>query len=164
MGFLTLIYQKMVISRRTTIEEKRMWRFKFKYLILGFITAYSLVAIASHPAFAQENTATTEFVLFYRNEFTFLLCVITMALGTWLGMKLPADKEEEDLPQSIKFVTALLGGILAFIYCLYKDNSLTLLNPIWIAMASIVLPVTILSLRTKFKGYTKNIDLPKNGD
>ena len=79
-------------------------------------------------------------------------------------MKLPADKEEEDLPQSIKFVTALLGGILAFIYCLYKDNSLTLLNPIWIAMASIVLPVTILSLRTKFKGYTKTIDLPKNGD
>ena len=94
-----------------------MWRFKFKYLILGFITAYSLVAIVSHPAFAQENTATTEFVLFYRNEFTFLLCVITMALGTWLGVKLPAGVGEPELSKSIKFVTSLLGGFLAFIYC-----------------------------------------------
>lgn len=72
-----------------------MWRFKFKYLILGFITAYSLVVIATQPAFAQENTATTEFVLFYRNGLH-LLCVITMALGTWLGVKLPAKVGEPE--------------------------------------------------------------------
>ena len=137
-----------------------MRRLILKYLFLGFVAVFFSI---THSAFAQQ-TMSTEFVIHYRNEFTFALCLFVLLVSSWLGMKLPADKEEEDLPQSIKFVTALLGGILAFIYCLYKDNSLTLLNPIWIAMASIVLPVTILSLRTKFKGYTKTIDLPKNGD
>ena len=137
-----------------------MRRLIFKYLFLGFVGVFIII---TQSAFAQQ-TMSTEFVIFYRNEFTFALCLFVLILSSWLGIKLPADKEEEDLPQSIKFVTALLGGILAFIYCLYKDNSLTLLNPIWIAVASIVLPVTILSLRTKFKGYTKNIDLHKNGD
>lgn len=137
-----------------------MRRLIFKYLFLGFVAVFFSI---THSAFAQQ-TMSTEFVIHYRNEFTFALCLFVLLVSSWLGMKLPADKEEEDLPQSIKFVTALLGGILAFIYCLYKDNSLTLLNPIWIAVASIILPVTILSLRTKFKGYTNNIDLPKNGD
>ena len=137
-----------------------MRRLILKYLFLGFVAVFFSI---THSAFAQQ-TMSTKFVIFYRNEFTFALCLFVLIVSSWLGMKLPADKEEEDLPQSIKFVTALLGGILAFIYCLYKDNSLTLLNPIWIAMASIVLPVTILSLRTKFKGYTKTIDLPKDGD
>ena len=137
-----------------------MRRLILKYLFLGFVAVFFSI---THSAFAQQ-TMSTEFVIHYRNEFTFALCLFVLLVSSWLGMKLPADKEEEDLPQSIKFVTALLGGILAFIYCLYKDNSLTLLNPIWIAMASIVLPVTILSLRTKFKGYTKTIDLPKDGD
>lgn len=137
-----------------------MRRLILKYLFLGFVAVFFSI---THSAFAQQ-TMSTEFVIHYRNEFTFALCLFVLIVSSWLGMKLPADKEEEDLPQSIKFVTALLGGILAFIYCLYKDNSLTLLNPIWIAVASIILPVTILSLRTKFKGYTKSIDLPKNGD
>lgn len=137
-----------------------MRRLILKYLFLGFVAVFFSI---THSAFAQQ-TMSTEFVIHYRNEFTFALCLFVLLVSSWLGMKLPADKEEEDLPQSIKFVTALLGGILAFIYCLYKDNSLTLLNPIWIAVASIILPVTILSLRTKFKGYTKTIDLPKNGD
>lgn len=137
-----------------------MRRCIFKYLFIGFVGVF---IILTQSAFAQQ-TMSTEFVIFYRNEFTFALCLFVLIIASWLGMKLPADKKEEDLPQSIKFVTALLGGILAFIYCLYKDNSLTLLNPIWIAVASIVLPVTILSLRTKFKGYTKGIDLSQNGD
>lgn len=141
-----------------------MWRFKFKYLILGFITAYSLVVIATQPAFAQENTATTEFVLFYRNEFTFLLCVITMALGTWLGVKLPAGVGEPELSKSIKFVTALLGGFLAFIYCLQKDKGLTLMNPFWIAAACVALPLTIMTLREKFLTYARSIKFPKSGE
>ena len=140
-----------------------MWRFKFKYLILGFITAYSLVVIATQPAFAQENTATTEFVLFYRNEFTFLLCVITMALGTWLGVKLPAGVGEPELSKSIKFVTSLLGGFLAFIYCLQKDKGLTLMNPIWIAAACVALPLTIITLRDRLIAYAKVMKYPKDG-
>lgn len=137
-----------------------MKRFKFQYLFLGFFSVFTLL---NHSAFAQD-TVSTEFVLSYRNEFTFGLCVFVLFIASWLGMKLPTKNGEKDLPPSVKFVTALLGGILAFIYCLYKDKSLTLLNPIWITVASIVLPVTILNLREKFNEYSKSIKLTGKGE
>ena len=137
-----------------------MTRFKFQYLFLGFFSVFTLL---NHSAFAQD-TVSTEFVLLYRNEFTFGLCVFVLFIASWLGMKLPIKNGEKDLPPGVKFVTALLGGILAFIYCLYKDKSLTLLNPIWITVASIVLPVTILNLREKFNEYSKSIKLTGKGE
>jgi len=137
-----------------------MKRFKFQYLFLGFFSVFTLL---NHSAFAQD-TVSTEFVLLYRNEFTFGLCVFVLFIASWLGMKLPIKNGEKDLPPGVKFVTALLGGILAFIYCLYKDKSLTLLNPIWITVASIVLPVTILNLREKFNEYSKSIKLTGKGE
>ena len=137
-----------------------MKRFKFQYLFLGFFSVFTLL---NHSAFAQD-TVSTEFVLLYRNEFTFGLCVFVLFIASWLGMKLPIKNSEKDLPPGVKFVTALLGGILAFIYCLYKDKSLTLLNPIWITVASIVLPVTILNLREKFNEYSKSIKLTEKGE
>ena len=137
-----------------------MKRFKFQYLFLGFFSVFTLL---NHSAFAQD-TVSTEFVLLYRNEFTFGLCVFVLFIASWLGMKLPIKNSEKDLPPGVKFVTALLGGILAFIYCLYKDKSLTLLNPIWITVASIVLPVTILNLREKFNEYSKSIKLTGKGE
>lgn len=137
-----------------------MKRFKFQYLFMGF---FGVLMLLNHSAFAQD-TASTAFVLMYRNEFTFGLCLFVLIIASWLGMKLPTESGEKDLSPGVKFVTALLGGILAFIYCLYKDKSLTLLNPIWITVASIVLPVTILNLREKFKEYSKSIKIPKNGD
>lgn len=137
-----------------------MKRFKFQYLFLGFFSVFTLL---NHSAFAQD-TVSTEFVLLYRNEFTFGLCVFVLFVSSWLGMKLPIKNGEKDLPPGVKFVTALLGGILAFIYCLYKDKSLTLLNPIWITVASIVLPVTILNLREKFNEYSKSIKLTGKGE
>lgn len=137
-----------------------MMRFKFQYLFLGF---FGVLMLLNHSAFAQD-TVSTEFVLLYRNEFTFGLCVFVLFISSWLGMKLPTENGEKDLPSSVKFVTALLGGILAFIYCLYKDKSLTLLNPIWITVASIVLPVTILNLRERFNEYSKSIKLTGKGE
>ena len=137
-----------------------MKRFKFQYLFLGFFSVFTLL---NHSAFAQD-TVSTEFVLLYRNEFTFGLCVFVLFIASWLGMKLPIKNGEKDLPPGVKFVTALLGGILAFSYCLYKDKSLTLLNPIWITVASIVLPVTILNLREKFNEYSKSIKLTGKGE
>ena len=137
-----------------------MKRFKFQYLFLGFFSVFTLL---NHSAFAQD-TVSTEFVLLYRNEFTFGLCVFVLFIASWLGMKLPTKNGEKDLPPGVKFVTALLGGVLAFIYCLYKDKSLTLLNPIWITVASIVLPVTILNLREKFNEYSKSIKLTGKGE
>ena len=137
-----------------------MRRFKFNYLFVGFLGVFLLM---SHSAFAQ-NTATTDFVIHYKNEFTLGLCLFVLVLSSWLGMKLPTENNEQDLSKGVKFVTALLGGVLAFIYCLYKDKSLTLLNPIWITVASIVLPVTILNLREKFNEYSKSIKLTGKGE
>ena len=137
-----------------------MMRFKFQYLFMGF---FGVLMLLNPSAFAQD-TVSTEFILLYRNEFTFGLCVFVLFISSWLGMKLPTENGEKDLPSSVKFVTALLGGILAFIYCLYKDKSLTLLNPIWITVASIVLPVTILNLREKFNEYSKSIKLTGKGE
>ena len=137
-----------------------MKRFKFQYLFLGFFSVFTLL---NHSAFAQD-TVSTEFVLLYRNEFTFGLCVFVLFIASWLGMKLPIKNGEKDLPPGVKFITALLGGVLAFIYCLYKDKSLTLLNPIWITVASIVLPVTLLNLREKVNEYSKSIKLTGKGE
>lgn len=137
-----------------------MSRFKFQYLLVGF---FSVLMLLNHSAFAQHSVSTA-FVLTYKNEFTFGLCLFVLIISSWLGMKLPTESGEKDLPSSVKFVTSLLGGILAFIYCLYKDKSLTLLNPIWITVASIVLPVTILNLRGRFKEYSKTMKIPGGGD
>ena len=137
-----------------------MRRLIFKYLFLGFVVVFFSI---THSAFAQQ-TISTEFVIFYRNEFTFALCLFVLIVSSWLGMKLPADKEEEDLPQSIKFVTSLLGGFLAFIYCLQKDKGLTLMNPFWIAAACVALPLTIMTLREKFLTYARSIKFPKSGE
>ena len=136
-----------------------LWRFKFRYLFMGF---FGVFMVMTHPAIAA--TPSTDFVITHKNEFTFILCLLVWGLASWLGMKLPSENEDIDLEPSVKLVTALLGGLLAFAYCLYRDKSLTLLNPVWIAAASIVLPVTILNLRVKLKEYTKAMDFSKNGD
>lgn len=137
-----------------------LWRFKIRYLLMGF---FGVFMVMTHSVFAA-HTPSTQFVVTHRNEFTLFLCLLVWGLASWLGMKLPSDNDGVDLEPSVKLVTALLGGLLAFAYCLYRDNSLTLLNPVWIAVASIVLPVTILNLRVKFKEYSKAMNLSKNGD
>ena len=138
-----------------------MCLFKLFYLALGYVVGYLLF---SHPALAATNTVSTEFVLFYRNEFTFLLCLLTMILGTWLGVKMPTKKGELELSVSIKIVAGLLGGVLAFIYCLQKDKGLTLMNPIWIGVASVALPLTLMTLRDRLISYARVAKLPKSED
>ena len=141
-----------------------MMRLKLSYLVFGFIITYLIIALGIHPAFAQANTASTEFVLFYRNEFTFSLCLVVLVLGTWLGVKLPTGVGERELSNSVRFVSALLGGILAFTYCLHKDKGLTLLNPLWIVSACIALPLTILTLQDKILAYAKSIKTGNSGE
>lgn len=115
-------------------------------------------------AFAQTNSTSTDFVLLYKNEFTFLLCLITLVLGTWLAVKIPTKVGEQELAQGVKVVAGILGGVLAFIYCLQKDKGLTLMNPIWIAVACVALPLTIITLRDRIIAYAKIMKLPKDGE
>lgn len=136
-----------------------MWKVRLKYLLVGFSFVFVFMTQTTLGA-----SPSTEYVVLYSNEFTLFLCIIVWLLSSWLGMKLPPDNDDVDLEPSVKFVTSLLGGLLAFIYCLYRDQSLTLLNPVWIAVASIILPVTILNLRIKFKEYSKSISFTKKDD
>lgn len=138
-----------------------MWLLKFFYLMLGYVGGYILF---THSAIASTNTVSTEFVLLYRNEFTGLLCVITMFLGTWLGVKMPTKAGELELSNSIKVVAGLLGGVLAFIYCLQKDKGLSLMNPIWIGVASVALPLALMTLRDRIIAYAKIAKIPKGGE
>lgn len=141
-----------------------MLRFKLKYLSFWFLLGYLTTLFMASNAFAADNTVSTEFVLFYRNEFTFLLCIITMFLGTWLGVKIPTKSGELELAVGVKIIAGLLGGLLAFIYCLQKDKGLTLMNPIWIAVACVALPLTIITLRDRLIAYAKVVKYPKNGE
>ena len=138
-----------------------MWLFKFFYLGLGYIFGYLFFM---NVAFAQTNSTSTDFVLLYKNEFTFLLCLITLVLGTWLAVKIPTKVGEQKLAQGVKVVAGVLGGVLAFIYCLQKDKGLTLMNPIWIAVACVALPLTIMTLRDRIIAYAKIMKLPKDGE
>lgn len=125
-----------------------------RYFIIGFLMVFIGMVNFGYAA----DTHTTKMVVVYRNELTFMICLVVLMMASWLGATLPTEEGEKDLPKRIKFVTGLLGGVLAFVYCLHKDKELTLLNPIWVAGACIVLPVTILNIRSKLKAYTKSID------
>lgn len=138
-----------------------MWLFKFFYLGLGYVFGYLFFM---NVALAQTNSTSTDFVLLYKNEFTFLLCLITLVLGTWLAVKIPTKVGEQELAQGVKVVAGVLGGVLAFIYCLQKDKGLTLMNPIWIAVACVALPLTIITLRDRIIAYAKIMKLPKDGE
>lgn len=162
MGFYFEESKKMVTFSHHTKEGKRMLRFKLKYLSPWFLIGY-LITLITTSAFAQTNSVSTEFVLFYKNEFTFLLCILTMILGTWLGVKIPTKAGEVELSKGIKIVAGILGGLLAFIYCLQKDKGLTLMNPIWIAVACVALPLTIITLRDRLIAYAKVMKYPKDG-
>jgi len=129
-----------------------------KYIAISFLLS---VLSMNVPAMAQtkNDSPATTFVLMYGNEFTFGLCVLVLILSSWLSLKLPSDETvKPEMSSQAKILAALTGGILAFIYSLHKDQGLTLMNPIWIAVAAIVLPVTILTLRSKFKRYTETVD------
>lgn len=132
----------------------------FNYFIVSFI-----VGVLSLNTVAQAESASpaTLFVTTYSNEFTFGLCVLVLILSSWLSIKLPTDQDiKPELSVQAKVLSALTGGILAFIYSLHRDQGLTLMNPIWIAVTAIVFPVTILTSRGKLKRYTDTIDFNGN--
>lgn len=133
----------------------------FKYSFASFVLSFLGVSLAF--AKGRNDSPATQFVISYANEFTFGVCVLILILSSWLSIKLPTDETvKPELSSKAKVLAALTGGILAFIYSLHKDQGLTLMNPVWIFVAAIAFPVTILTLRSKFKQYTESIDLHRN--
>lgn len=126
------------------------------YGLIGYIVTFSILNLAStHPV--QATTPSTLFVIEHSNEFIVLLCVITLFLGTWLGVKLP--NENERLDYGTKFVSGIFGGLVAFIYCLHRDKGLTLLNPIWVGVTAICLPATIMVIVSKVKDFVEKYEV-----
>ena len=122
------------------------------FSILGFGFTFLLLA---NPVVA--STPTTLFVIEHSNEFTAVLCVLTLTLGTWLGVKLP--NQDVELSFGMKFVSGLFGGVMAFIYCLHIDKGLTLLNPIWVGAATITMPATIMIILSKIKKFIEKYEV-----
>lgn len=130
-----------------------------------FVGSFLLGVLSLQNVFAQAKNSSpaTQFVVSYGNEFTFGLCILILLLSSWLSIRLPTDETiKPELSLQAKVLAALTGGILAFIYSLHRDQGLTLMNPIWMFVASIAFPVTILTLRSKFKRYTEIMDLSSN--
>ena len=122
------------------------------FSLLGFGFTFLLLA---NPVTA--STPTTLFVIKHSNEFTVFLCILTLTLGTWLGVKLP--NQDVELSFGMKFVSGLFGGVMAFIYCLHTDKGLTLLNPIWVRAATITMPATIMIILSKVKKFIEKYEV-----
>ena len=122
------------------------------FSLLGFVFTFLLL---TNPAIA--STPTTLFVIEHSNEFTVFLCILTLSLGAWLGVKLP--NQDVELSFGMKFVSGLFGGVMAFIYCLHRDKGLTLLNPIWVGAATITMPATIMILLSKVKKFIEKYEV-----
>lgn len=122
------------------------------FSVLGFIFTFLLL---TNPVIA--STPTTLFVIEHSNEFTVFLCILTLTLGTWLGVKLP--NQDVELSFGMKFVSGLFGGVMAFIYCLHTDKGLTLLNPIWVGAATITMPATIMIILSKIKKFIEKYEV-----
>lgn len=126
---------------------------RYLFIVLGYIFTFSILNTAT------ASTNTTLFVIEHRNEFTLFLCIITLILGTWLGVKLPNQNKE--MTFEMKLISGLFGGILAFIYCLHRDKGLTLLNPIWVGVSSICLPATIMIIISKIRTWVEKYEVGK---
>lgn len=126
---------------------------RYLFIVLGYIFTFSILNTAT------ASTNNTLFVIEHRNEFTLFLCVITLILGTWLGVKLPNQNKEMTL--EMKLASGLFGGILAFIYCLHRDKGLTLLNPIWVGVSSVCLPATIIIIISKIRTWVEKYEVGK---
>lgn len=133
----------------------------FNYFIVSFL--FGLFSLSNVFAQSKVNSPATQFVLTYSNEFIFASCVVMLFLGCWLSVTLPTDPTvKPELSTKAKVLSALSGGILAFIFSIHSDKALTLMNPLWIFATAIAFPVTILTLRSRLKSYSNNMTLGSN--
>lgn len=135
-------------------------------MTLGFL-GFLLGIIFFNPVLAADVTAmspATQFVMYYKNEAIAVICFISLILSTWLSVVLPTDESKTELSKTAKIIASVLGGFLAFVYSIHTDKQLTLLNPFWITVSCITLPVTIITLRNKFSRYAETINLDKEGE
>lgn len=107
-----------------------------------------LAALAWLPmskVFAADS-ATTPFVSaisMYRAEVIIIASFLLLVLGAFLSTRYepPTDVPSGSrMDLATKFLFAIAGGVVAFIYVLEEKQTLTVLHPVWVLGVSIVTP------------------------
>lgn len=90
-----------------------------------------------------------ELVSEYPTELIFFGSMLCLVLGSLLGTfyPVPEDVKKQPMSLSIKFLVSVSFGVMAFIYVLHIDKSLTLLNPLWVGGVAFIAPAIVEIVR-----------------
>ncbi len=85
----------------------------------------------------------------YPTELIFGGSILCLILGSLLGTfyPVPDDVKKQPMSLGIKFLVSISFGIVAFIYVLHVDKSLTLVNPLWVGGVAFIAPAIVEIVR-----------------
>ena len=108
----------------------------------------SVPALTLRRSFAADSPL-ANLVATYPTELIFGGSILCLVVGSLLGTLYPVPKDVEKQPMSlaVKFLVSLFGGMMAFIYVLHIDKSLTLLNPLWVGGVAFIAPAIVEIVR-----------------
>lgn len=123
-------------------------------LTVFWALAWRLAVFLSVPVLTLRRTFAAEsplaqLVATYPTELIFFGSMLCLVLGSLLGTFYPVPEDVKKRPMSlgIKFLVSVSFGIMAFIYVLHIDKSLTLLNPLWVGGVAFIAPAIIEIVR-----------------
>ena len=110
----------------------------------------SVPVLTLRRSFAASPLA--DLVAEYPTELILFGSILCLVLGSLLGTFYPAPEDVKKRPMSlgIKFLVSVSFGIMAFIYVLHIDKSLTLLNPLWVGGVAFIAPAIVEIVRVFF--------------
>lgn len=98
-------------------------------------------------AVGYTDSPLTKNAIYYKNEYITLLCSITMVIGAILATQIepPADLQ---LKLQIKarwarFLFGIMGGLVAYLYTLDRNNALISLHPVYVFGVALVFPLAL---------------------
>ncbi|MEC7118974.1 MAG: hypothetical protein VXW65_03595 [Pseudomonadota bacterium] len=119
----------------------------FWALVWRVAVILSVPVLTLRRTFAASPLA--ELVATYPTELIFFGSILCLVLGSMLGTFYPVPEDVKKRPMSLglKFLVSLTFGVIAFIYVLHIDKSLTLLNPVWVGGVAFIAPAIVEIVR-----------------
>lgn len=109
--------------------------------------AFVLALLLTVCTMVHAASPLTQASIYYSNEIITTACVVTAILGAYLAAywKPPTDLANLLTMNSNldKFLLAIAGGIVAFLYALHTNNRLTVLHPVWVLCVAVITPVSV---------------------